>query len=105
MKKLEWYQGAIEEVLTRLNAESAGLTNEEAEKRLAQYGPNSLKQKKKDSKLALFFKQFKSPLIYILLFAAVISFVVGKTTNSLVIFFVLLANALMGFIQEEVLLK
>ncbi|MDD5665167.1 MAG: HAD-IC family P-type ATPase [Candidatus Omnitrophica bacterium] len=100
MKKLSWHQSSIKEVFSHLNADEAGLTLDEAGARLAKYGPNQLQKKKKEGRLAIFLKQFKSPLIYILLFAAAISFFVGKTTNSLVIFFVLLANSIMGFIQE-----
>lgn len=100
MKKLSWHRSSIKEVFSHLNADEAGLTLEEAGARLADYGPNQLQEKKKEGKFVIFFKQFKSPLIYILLFAALVSFFIGKATNSLVILFVLLANAIMGFFQE-----
>lgn len=101
MIKLEWYQHSIEEVFSHLQASAAGLADQEAKARLAKYGLNQLLSKKKESRLLIFVKQFKSPLIYILLFAALISFFVGKTTNALVILFVLCSNAVMGFIQES----
>ncbi len=101
MDKINWYQISIEEVFSLLQTRAAGLTEEEAIARLAKYGLNQLIAKRKDSKLLIFLKQFKSPLIYILLFAALTSFFVGKTTNASVIFFVLFANAVMGFIQES----
>ncbi|MDO9573135.1 MAG: HAD-IC family P-type ATPase [Candidatus Omnitrophota bacterium] len=101
MRRLEWYQHSMEEVFSHLQTRATGLTEEEAKAGLSKYGLNQLQEKKKESKFLIFLKQFKSPLIYILLFAALISFFVGKTTNTLVIFFVLLANAIMGFIQES----
>ena len=101
MKKLEWYQHSIEEVLAHLQTSAAGLADQEAKARLDKYGLNQLLSKKRESRLLIFVKQFKSPLIYILLFAVLISFFVGKTTNALVILFVLCSNAVMGFIQES----
>ena len=101
MALLNWYQRSIEEVFTDLQTSAAGLTAAEVEERLAKYGPNQLQAKKKESKFLIFLKQFKSPLIYILLVAALISFLVGKTTNAVVIIFVLFSNAVMGFIQES----
>ncbi|MBM3244671.1 MAG: HAD-IC family P-type ATPase [Candidatus Omnitrophica bacterium] len=101
MKKLEWYQHSIEEVLAHLQASASGLTGQEAKARLDKYGLNQLLSKKRESKFLIFVKQFKSPLIYILLLAVLISFFVGKTTNALVILFVLCSNAVMGFIQES----
>jgi len=101
MKKLEWYQHSIEEVLGYLQTSASGLTGQEAKARLDKYGLNQLLSKKRESKFLIFVKQFKSPLIYILLFAGLISFFVGKTTNAAVILFVLCSNAVMGFIQES----
>jgi len=101
MKKLEWYQHSIEEVLGYLQTSASGLTGQEAKARLDKYGLNQLLSKKRESKFLIFVKQFKSPLIYILLFAGLISFFVGKITNAAVILFVLCSNAVMGFIQES----
>ncbi|MBM3248047.1 MAG: HAD-IC family P-type ATPase [Candidatus Omnitrophica bacterium] len=101
MIKLEWYQQTIEEVFSHLQTSRAGLADQEAKARLDKYGLNQLLSKKKESRLLIFIKQFKSPLIYILLFAALVSLFVGKTTNALVILFVLGSNAVMGFIQES----
>jgi Ca2+-transporting ATPase len=78
-----------------------GITHDEAKQRLSKYGPNQLQTKKKGGSFATFPKQFKSPLIYILIFTAFISFFIGKTTNALVVFFVITTNAVMGFIQES----
>ena len=101
MDRTDWHQNSIEEVLSHLQTRATGLTEEEAKAGLSKYGLNQLQAKKKESRFLIFLKQFKSPLIYILLFAVLISFLVGKTTNALVILFVLFANAVMGFMQES----
>lgn len=96
-----WYQLTVEEALSHLSSTPDGISNEEAAERLKKFGANQIESKKGDSALVIFLKQFKSPLIYILLFAAVISFLVGKEINSIVIFAVLSVNAVMGFVQES----
>ena len=59
-----------------------------------------LESRKKTSKFILFLNQFKSPLIYVLAVAAVVSFVVGHATDSFVILGILFLNAAIGFFQE-----
>ncbi|MFQ3675171.1 MAG: HAD-IC family P-type ATPase [Endomicrobiia bacterium] len=98
--KKNWHNLSKEDILKILNTAETGLSNFEVEKRIKQYGYNELITKKKETPLTIFLAQFKSPLIYILLVAAIISFSVGKLTNTIVIFAVLLTNAIMGFIQE-----
>jgi P-type Ca2+ transporter type 2C len=77
-----------------------GLTTEEAYERLKQHGANRLPQPKIPGITLLFFRQFLSPLIYILLFAAVVSFVLGDASDAIFILLVLCINALIGTIQE-----
>jgi len=67
---------------------------------LLQYGLNELKGKKKTPPLIVFLRQFLSPLIYVLLVAAVISLIVEHFIDAGVIFGVLVLNAAIGFIQE-----
>ena len=67
-----WNQTS-EDLLQQLQATRAGLTPEEAQIRLKQVGPNSLKAGKKLTPLRIFLGQFNSPIIYILLFATAIS--------------------------------
>lgn len=79
----------------------AGLSSKEATIRLQKYGPNSLPEEKKDTWLKIFINQFKSPLIYVLLCAAVIIFFFGDDPrDAFIISAVLLFNALIGTIQE-----
>lgn len=72
----------------------------EAFKRLKQHGPNALSAPEPVNVPKLFFQQFQSPLIYILLIASVIVFFLGDVTDSLVILGVLVINAIIGVVQE-----
>ncbi len=97
----------VEEVLKSLKTSQHGLTEFEANNLYRQYGPNELKEGKKDSKLKIFLRQFKSALVIILVAAAVISGLIGilgKDPESLidtgVIVVIILLNAVLGFIQE-----
>ena len=83
-----------------LGSRHSGLTEAEAGERLRQYGPNQLKGRKKASPVVVFLQQFLSPLIYVLLAAAVISAVMQHFTDAAVILAVLLLNAVVGFVQE-----
>ncbi|MDP4039243.1 MAG: cation-translocating P-type ATPase [Candidatus Pacearchaeota archaeon] len=97
---MEIYEQPIEEIFKILNSNSEGLTEQEAKKRLEKYGLNQLKEKKKINPLVIFFKQFKSFIIYILLFAVLISLLTREYIDSAVIGAILVFNALFGFIQE-----
>ncbi|MDH5764995.1 MAG: HAD-IC family P-type ATPase [Gammaproteobacteria bacterium] len=77
-----------------------GLSSTEAAKRLAHYGANILPERKAPGLVYVFFTQFKSPFIYVLLVAAIISFALDHTVNAFFIIAVLLINALIGTIQE-----
>jgi len=79
----------------------AGLTEGEAKERLSAYGPNSLKAKRKAGPLTLLFNQFKSPLIIILLVAAVISAFLGDATDAIIIISIVIISGLLGFWQER----
>ncbi|KRL05702.1 HAD-IC family P-type ATPase [Liquorilactobacillus oeni] len=76
-----------------------GLTAEEAQNRLKNYGTNELVQKKR-SNWVLFFKQFNNSIIYILTATAIITFVLNHYPDSIVISAVIIANAFIGFFQE-----
>ena len=77
-----------------------GLTSEQAAKKLLAQGLNTLPESSPPGFVLLFLKQFKSPFIYVLLIAAVVSFLLAQTTNGLFILFVLLLNAVIGSFQE-----
>src|SRR4030043_1408594 len=95
-----WHNLSISEVTESLNSGIQGLTREEAERRLAQFGPNELAEKKKISPFVLWLGQFKDFLIVILLVAVVLSAVLGEVPDAIVIFVIVLFATTLGFIQE-----
>jgi Ca2+-transporting ATPase len=90
----------ITEIQKLFNTGKQGLHNAEAEERLNQYGKNELTEKKKTAVLIILLNQFKDVMIFILLIAAVISFVVGDIKDAVVILIIVLLNAVIGFVQE-----
>ena len=64
---MNFYQLNTTDVLRQLQTHTEGLTAEEADRRLRQYGPNKITDEKRTSRLKIFGRQFASPLIYILL--------------------------------------
>jgi len=89
-----------EEALQVLNTNKMGLSQEEAQKRLQKYGPNELKKEKGISPIKLFFEQFTDILIIILLIATGLSIYLGEITDALVIIAIVLACAILGFVEE-----
>src|SRR3990167_4185488 len=87
-------------VIKHFNTSEHGLSSVEVEHRFAEYGFNELPEAKRDSVYSVFFRQFKSPLIFILLFAGIIVFFTGEVVDAFVIFFVLVFNAIVGTLQE-----
>jgi len=98
--KEQWHSLKSDDALLALNSKRSGLTEAEAKARLLQYGPNELKGKKKTPAIMVFLRQFLSPLIYVLLVAAIIAVVVEHFIDAGVILGVLLLNAVVGFMQE-----
>lgn len=100
------YRMQPEEVLQWQGVDpGAGLSSQEAEARLLRYGRNLLTPHKAQGPLLRFLLQFHAPLVYILLAAAAITLALGEYIDSAVIFGVVLANALVGFLQESRALK
>jgi Ca2+-transporting ATPase len=90
----------LHEVYAKLKTSASGLSPGEAEERLKKYGPNVLKARKKTSPLILFLSQFNNFLIYLLIAATVVSFVIGEALDAAVIAAIIALNAILGFIQE-----
>jgi len=99
-KKHMWYQISPDETLSALGSTRVGLPASEARARLARYGPNELKGKKKTPAALLFMRQFLSPLVYILFAAVIIKAIVGGYLDAGVILGVLILMASIGFFQE-----
>jgi len=95
-----WHSLSDTEVFTILKSSTNGLSAKEASERLRKYGRNALIQKGKESIFRIFIRQFASPLVYILLVATILAIGMGKYTDGIVVFSVILINAIIGFIQE-----
>jgi Ca2+-transporting ATPase len=95
------YALTVEEALTELQVkENEGLTQQEAQTRLAQYGPNELKKEKGKSPIKLFLSQFTDILMIILLIATALSLAVGEQVDAVIILIIVFASAILGFTQE-----
>ena len=89
-----------DELYKELKTGRNGLSADESQKRLSQYGHNRLEEKPGKSPLLIFFEQFTNILILILIVAAVISAFIGDLTDTIVILAIVLLNAVIGFFQE-----
>jgi Ca2+-transporting ATPase len=111
----EWHAMETEEFMEGLKASEKGLTEEEAKRRLEEFGPNELVERKRVTPLQIFLAQFKDIFVIMLLFAIVISFIVAwyKTTiapdaegsideyvDAITIGAIVVLNAVVGFAQE-----
>jgi len=99
--KKHWHTLEGAQALAGLDSDAAGgLTGAEAARRLEQYGPNALAEGKKKSVLQVFLEQFKDLMVIILIIAAVVSLISGEGESTLVIFAVLILNAILGTVQH-----
>src|SRR3989344_8243144 len=98
---MSYYQKTAKEVCQELSVSAQeGLTLTQVSSRLKTFGPNILAQVKKETIFDIFVRQFKSPLIYILIFAAVLVLMFGQSVDALVILAVIIFNAVVGTVQE-----
>lgn len=103
---MKYYCEEKDIVVSQLESSENGLSQAEAEKRLAENGKNKLKEAKKDSLIKRFFGQLTDPMIVILLCAAAISGVLAVThgesfADVIIILFVVIVNAVLGVYQEN----
>jgi Ca2+-transporting ATPase len=97
---MKWHTTAVADIFKQLGSREHGLTQEEVKHKTEQYGRNALPETKTDSLLTIFVRQFASPIIYVLLIAALIVFVMGDVADGAIILAVLVFNAIVGAIQE-----
>jgi len=97
---MHWHRKDTNEAIEALNSSIQGISSEEAQKRLAEYGPNELKEKKKKTPLMMFLDQFRDFMILVLIAAAVISGIIGEPSDTIAIAVIVILNAVIGFIQE-----
>jgi P-type Ca2+ transporter type 2C len=95
-----WHAMPTGAVLEQVKTSRQGLSVAEAQRRLAEYGPNALTEGRRRSPLWMFVDQFKDFMILVLLLAAVISGLIGEVTDTLAIIAIVIVNAVIGFIQE-----
>src|SRR3989338_602016 len=94
-----WAESA-REVIEELNTRETGLTEKEAADRLTKYGNNTFHNKEKTSVVSLFLKQFLSPLIFLLIGAGILTFILTEWIETIVISFSVLLNVFLGFYHE-----
>lgn len=100
------YLESVEEVLKEQNSSEQGLSSQEAEKRLAEFGRNRLEEGKKESLLKRFLNELADPMIIILIVAAVISGITAayegeSFADVIIIMAVVIINAVLGVVQES----
>jgi len=101
MKEI-WHSISWQEALKKLNSDfKNGISEDEVRVRQKKFGKNKLPEEKPASPLKIFFDQFKSPLIYILVIAGIVTLFLKDFTDSIVIFGAVFLNTLIGFFQEQ----
>lgn len=95
-----WHSTDYKSVLNHFETSLKGLSNEEAKKRLTEYGKNELIQKNKDGVLQVLWRQINNPLIWVLIGSSTLAVLLGKITDGLVVLSVVVINTIIGFIQE-----
>lgn len=88
------------EVIEKLNSNIEGITEKESLDRLNKYGPNVIKRKEAISGFKIFFNQFKSFITWILVSVVLISFLLNKFTDGILVLIILVLNTILGFFQE-----
>lgn len=96
----KYFSKTTEESLNYFNVSKEGLSNEQASENLSSYGSNELNQKKNKSVVQVFFSQFKDLLIFILISAGIISMLSNDVESTIVIFSVIILNAVLGTVQH-----
>ncbi len=94
-----YYRQTAQQALSSQRSSANGLTEQEVAQRARQYGPNKLSEGEKKSMLRVFLEQFKDLLVLILIVAACISAASGNMESTIVIFAVLILNAILGTVQ------
>ncbi|HOV81679.1 MAG TPA: HAD-IC family P-type ATPase [Methanothrix sp.] len=97
---MKWHSMTPDEVLASLRSGHSGLDSSDAAQRLAEHGPNQLESPSKPSPLRIFLSKFKDYMVLVLIFAAIVSYIAGEGTNSLVILGIVVLVAIIGFVQE-----
>ncbi len=98
---IPWHAIKIDEVFRILKSSLNGITEKEAGIRLKHFGPNKLPEEKKLTRIKIFLDQLRSPLIYILIIAGIITLTFKDWADAVVIFSAVFLNSLIGYFQEK----
>jgi Ca2+-transporting ATPase len=99
---ITWHSMSTDDVVSRLETQvQAGLTSEEAARRLEQYGPNQLTEKPRATFLQLVIAQLQNFIVILLIVAALISAVLGEWIDAAAILAIVVLNAVLGVVQES----
>ena len=90
-----------EVLLSQLHTSENGLSDEEATHRLEEYGLNEVPSTGHRTSFSILLSQFKSPLVYVLIFASALSAFLGEITEAVIIVVIMLVNAVLGFALEH----
>ena len=97
----DWHNLEADEVLAQLRTDrQRGLSEEEAARRLAEYGPNELEERERRRPLAILAAQFAEAMVVMLIVAAIVSFFIGDPKDTITILVIVVLNAALGFVQE-----
>jgi Ca2+-transporting ATPase len=91
---------AVAETLAALGADRTGLSASEAARRLAEHGPNELREAAPISPWAIFLGQFRDLIVWILIVAGIVSGMLGEVADAIAILAIVVLNAVIGFYQE-----
>ncbi len=97
---MDFYKAGLKEILVQFDASLKGLSSEEAARRMHKYGKNEIKEAEGEKWWQMLLSQFASPVIWILMGAVLISFVIGEFVDAIVIVVILMLNAVLGFLQD-----
>ncbi len=97
----EWHALETEKVLNHLEVHEQGLSSDEVEKRLQQYGPNQLHEAPRAGFLALLWAQLNNFVVILLIIASVISALLGDYVEAAAIMAIVVLNAVLGIVQEQ----
>src|SRR3989338_1374148 len=100
MEKILWHTLPLDKVFKKLKSSKKGLSEKEVGEARKKFGSNILPQEKTISSLVIFLNQLKSPLVYVLLIAGAITFVLQDFVDMTVILLAVFLNTILGFYQE-----
>ncbi|RNI26157.1 cation-translocating P-type ATPase [Rufibacter latericius] len=98
---MEFYQHPIDQVLQDLNTCPQGLSASEAQQRLQTHGYNELNEAEKDPIWKLILETFKDPMVIVLMIAAIVQLALGEVMEAIIIFAVLILNAIVSVVQTK----